>query len=176
LVIASPLPNGDFDVDEIVRLSTPVSSVWLGPPKLTLSGSQFAKAKPVASQVQMSAGDQPVVVPGGQVQSRTEIAFTEPASRMELRYHLRGTTVRSIPSIAGRALTAISPLVGGVPTNLRVAFMITGSTVHNIQCPVRRRIQDQACSVGQAPRLRVKGNLRWSGAQVLVQFDLPRPQ
>ena len=64
LLMASPLPDGSFDVAEIVLLSTPTSSVRLGPPRLAQAGSRFSRAKPVASQVQVSAGDQPVMVPG----------------------------------------------------------------------------------------------------------------
>jgi hypothetical protein len=54
-------------------------------------------------------------------------------------------------------------------------MMVSGSTVLNIQCPVRR-MSKQACSVGQPPQLRVKGRLRWSSAVIVVQFDLPRQQ
>ena len=111
--MASPLPDGSFDIAEIVLLATPSSSIWLGPPKVALAGSRFAKAKPVASQIQMSAGNQPVLVPGGRVNRRTNLALAAPAKKIELRYKLRGITIRSIPSRAGRALTAISPLVEG---------------------------------------------------------------
>ena len=174
LLMASPLPHGDFDVAEMVLLSTPTSSLWLAPPDLTLAGSRFDKSKPVASEVQMSAGDQPVVVPGGRIRERTEVTFSEPVKQIELRYNLSGTTIRSMPAPAGRALAAISPLTD-VPNNLPVAVMISGSTVHNIQCPIRR-VREQACWIGEPPHLRVKGTLRGRGAEVLVQFDLPKPQ
>jgi hypothetical protein len=175
LLMASPLRDGSFDVAEIVLLATPTTSIWLGPPKLTLAGSRFSKAEPVASQVQVSADKQPVMVPGGRVSQRTTLALVVPAKRIELRYNLSGITIRSIPSRAGRALTAISPLVQGVPERLPVASIVSGSTVLNIECPVLP-LRERACSAGRAPQLRVKRNLPWSGALIVVQFDLPRPQ
>jgi hypothetical protein len=160
----------------MVLLPAATSSIRLSPPRLTLAGSRFAKSKPVAYQVQLSAGDQPVIVPGGRVSRGVDIGWLEPAKRIELRYNLNGISLRSIPSRAGRAIAAISPLAAGVPKGLPVVMMVGGSTVLNIQCPVRRRISEQACSVGRAPELRVKGTLPWRSAVIVVQFDLPRPQ
>jgi hypothetical protein len=176
LLIASPLPDGSFDVAEIVRLSTPTSLLRLGPPRLGLAGSRFSRAKPVASQVQVSADDQLVMVPGSRVTQRIDLALTTPARRIELRYRLSGITVRSTPSQAGRALTAIGPLVEGVSKTSQVAMLVRGSTVLNIECPIIRRLSDQACSTGQPPNLRVNRSLPWSGAVIVVQFDLPMPQ
>jgi hypothetical protein len=173
--MASPLPDGSFDVAEIVLLSAPSSSLRVGPPRLAQIDSRFSRAKPVASQVQVSAGDQPVLVPGGRVKQNVDLAFSTPAKRIELRYRLSGITVRSVPSRAGRALTAISPLVTGVPESLPVAMLVSGNTVLNIECPILR-LRDRACSAGQPPQLRVKQKLPWSGAVIVVQFDLPRPQ
>jgi hypothetical protein len=175
LLMASPLPNGSFDIAELVLLTAPTSSIRLSPPKLTLAGSRFANAQPVASQVQVSAGNQPVVVPGGHVRQPTDLVIAAPAKRIELRYNLSGVTVRSMPSRAGRALAAMSPLVVGVPSSLPVAMMVSGSTVLNIECPVLR-LRDRACSIGLPPRLRVKQKLPRNNAVIVVQFDLPRPQ
>jgi len=174
LLMASPLRDGSFEIAEIVLLTAPTSSIRLSPPKLTLAGGPFTKAQPVASQVQVSAGNQPVMVPGGRVNQRTNLALAVPATRIELRYNLRGITVRSIPSRAGRALAAISPLVEGVPETLPVALRISGSTVLNIGCPALR-LREQACSAGRPPHRRVNRNLPWRSAVIVVQFDLPRP-
>jgi hypothetical protein len=54
--MASPLRDGSFDIAEIVLLTTPTSSIRLSPPELKRAGSRFSKAKPVASQLQVSAG------------------------------------------------------------------------------------------------------------------------
>jgi hypothetical protein len=115
------------------------------------------------------------MVPGGRVKQRTDLALNAPAKQIELRYNLSGVTLRSIPSRAGRALAAVGPLVGGVPNGLPVAFMVSGSTVLNIECPVLR-LRERACSIGRPPRLRVKPKLPWRSAVIVVQFDLPRPQ
>ena len=173
LLMASPLRDGSFDIAELMILPAPVSSVRLGPPKLTPAGSRFARLKPVASQVQMSADDQPVLVPKGRVDSRLDIALVEPAKRMELRYKLREVTVRSMPSRAGRALAAISPLAAGSP-NLRVVMIVSGSTVLNIECPMRRGISGRTCAAGRVPQLRAEGVLPLSRAVIIVQFNLPR--
>jgi hypothetical protein len=71
---------------------------------------------------------------------------------------------------------AISPLAAGVPKGLPVVMIVGGSTVLNVQCPARRRISEQACSIGRAPELQVKGTLPWRSTVIVVQFDLPRPQ
>ena len=175
LLMASPLRDGSFDVAEIVLLAAPATSIWLGPSNLTLAGSRFSKARPVASQVQVSADNQPVMVAGARVSQRMKLALAVPAKRIELRYNLSGITIRSTPSRAGRALTAISPLVEGVPKLVPVASIVSGSTVLNIECPVLP-LRERACSAGQAPQLRVKRYLPWSSALIVVQFDLPRPQ
>jgi hypothetical protein len=175
LLMASPLRDGSFDIAEIVKLPYATSSVRLGPPNLTLAGNRFANAKPVATQVQVSADNQPVLVPGGRVSRQIDIALLEPAKRIELRYTLSGITIRSIPSPAGRAVTAISPLVKGQPSDLPVVAIVSGSTVLNIQCPARS-LSKQACSVGRPPRIRVDGKLPWNKALIVVQFDLPKPQ
>jgi hypothetical protein len=123
----------------------------------------------------MSAGNQPVVVPGGRINKRTQLALAAPTKKIELRYNLRGITIRSIPSRAGRALSVISPLVDCVPKTLPVALRISGTTVLNIGCPALR-LREQACSAGRPPRLRVNQKLPWRSAVIVVQFDLPRPQ
>jgi hypothetical protein len=176
LLMASPLRDGTFEIAEMVLLPTPTSSLRLGPPRLTLAGSRFADAKPVATQVQVSAGDQPVLVPGGRIKRSTVLLLNAPAKHIELRYNLSGITIRSMPSRAGRAVAAISPLVAAAPETLPVAMMVSGPTVLNIGCPTLRSLSDRACSVGRSPQLRVKKELQWRKAVIVVQFDLPRPQ
>jgi hypothetical protein len=174
LLMASPLPHGTFDIAEMVQLATSTSSIRLSPPNLTLAGSPFRKAKPVATQVQVSAGGQPVVVSGGRIDRPTDITLNAPVKRIELRYKLDGITVRSIPSRAGRALAAIGPMAGGVPQDFPVAMMISGSTVLNIECPVLP-LRVRTCWIGRPPQLRVKPRLHWNKAVIVVQFDLPKP-
>ena len=87
LLMASLLRDGSFDIAEIVKLTDATSSVRLSPPNLTLAGDRFANAKPVATQVQVSADNQPVLVPGGRVSRQIDIALLQPAKRIELRLH-----------------------------------------------------------------------------------------
>jgi hypothetical protein len=176
LLMASPLPGGSFDIAEIVRLPEATSSLRLGPPILSLAGNRFAKSKPVATQVQVSAEDQPVRVPDGRVSRQMGLALTNPSKSIELRYHLGGVTIRSIPSPAGRALTAIGPLIRDVPKSTPVAMMVSGNTVLNIECPAVRSVSKQACWIGRRPQFRVKPQLTRDRAVIVVQFDLPRPQ
>ena len=93
-------------------------SIWLSPPKLTLAGSRFSNqaGRLSSSDERRRPADQGA---SGRVSQRTQLALVVPTKRIELRYNLSGITMRSIPSRAGRALTAISPLVEGVPTTSR---------------------------------------------------------
>ena len=175
LLTASPLSDGSFDVAEVVLLANPISSLRLSPPDLRLADSRFAQARPVASQVQVSADDQPVMVPGGRLSERVNIALSTPAKRIELRYKLSGITLRSVPSQAGRALSGIGPIVGGVPNSLPVAIVIRGRTVLNIECPTLQA-SERVCVAGRPPQLHLKRELPWRSAVIVVQFDLPRPQ
>ena len=115
------------------------------------------------------------MVPNGRVSRGVDITWMEPAKRIELRYNLSGVTMRSIPSHAGRALAALGPLTTAVPQNLRVALMVPGSTVLNIECPARQ-LPESACAAGRPPRIGVKGTLDHDKAVIVVQFDVPRPQ
>jgi hypothetical protein len=105
-----------------------------------------------------------------------DLALTKPSKSIELRYHLGGITIRSIPSPAGRALTAIGPLIRDIPKSIPVAMMVSGNTVRNIECPAVRSVSKQACSIGGPPQFRVKPELTRDRAVIVVQFDLPRPQ
>ncbi len=158
----------------MVLFDAPTTSIRLTPARLALAGSDFSKAKPVATQVQVTAGDQPVVVPGGRISRPTDIALNTPAKRIELRYKLDGITVRSIPSPAGRALAAISPMASGVPKDFPVVMMISGNTVLNVECPFLP-LRIRTCWTGRPPQVRVKPRLQWNKAVIVVQFDLPKP-
>ena len=101
---------------------------------------------------------------------------SQPAKRIELRYTLSGITMRSIPSRAGRALTAISPLVEGVPRDLPVASH--GQRKHGAQHRVPS--SDAAQQAGVFGRTSAASSCRRTAAVeqalIVVQFDLPKPQ
>lgn len=173
LVRATPLSDGSFDVAELVLYAAPVTAVALRPPSIAQGGHEFAALQPWASDVQVSAGDDVAMVPDGRVAVPVTVTLEAPTRRVELRYRLRGVTVRSLPSRAGRALAALSPITAASPGG-RVAFATPGAAVRNLQCPTLP-LAEQACAAGSSPRLHVEGSLPWSKALVLVQLDLPRP-
>jgi len=171
LLIASPASDGSFDVLERIRLVSPVSVLTLRPAPVDRAGRQFASASAAATQVQVSAGDQPVVVPGAKVGARIDLPVAK-VDHFELRYRLTDVTVQSTPSTAGRALAAIGPLTGGVDDDLPVLFIVSGSTILGLNCPLLP-LSQQSCGsrVGAAPSL--ERELPWRLAVTTVQFNLP---
>jgi hypothetical protein len=121
--------------------------------------------------VQASAGNQPMLVPGAEVHSRTQVGSAA-ADRFSLRYRLTGVTVRSTPSTAGRALAAIGPLTADLPADLPVVIVVTGSTVLGVNCPLLA-LDDQSCGVESAQGWRPARSLTAGSAVATVQFDLP---
>ncbi len=148
----------------------PVSVLQLRPALVDRAGRQFASASATATDVQVSAGDQPVLVPGGTV--GTPVSLQVPSGdRFALRYRLTGVTVRSIPSTAGRALAAIGPLTGGAD-ELPVMFMIAGETILGLNCPLLP-LDRQSCGSGAAPGLHLESALPLRSALATLQFNLP---
>lgn len=171
LLIASPASDGSFDVVERIRLVNPVSALTLRPAPVDRAGQQFASASATATQVQVSAGDQPVVVPGATVGATISLPVAE-VDQFELRYRLTDVTVRSTPSTAGRALAAIGPLTGGVDDDLPVEFIVTGGTVLGLNCPLLP-LSQQSCGSSVAAAPSVERELSWRLAVTTVQFNLP---
>jgi hypothetical protein len=172
---ATAAADGTFDVAEILLLPTPISRLTLQPPQAARLGPLFRRSVPAASQVQVGADGQPVVVPSTLVATSTTIDLGLPSRRIELRYRLRGVTVRSTPSKPGRALAGLAPLTAGYSTKLPVAISVSGYSVRNLQCP-SLRLNLQACSTGSPPRLRVARSLPRKDAMIIIQLDLARPQ
>ena len=174
-LLASPASDGSFDVNEFVLLDKPVSTLDLRLPPVSQGGNEFRSLQPSATQVQASADRQPVVIPDARIRGEISLPLVMPATRFELRYRLKGVTVRSMRSVPGRAIAALGPVSAGVPANLPVRIRVTGQAVLNLVCP-SLRLSKQACSAGSPPKLRVNRNLPWRQALVLVQLNLPRPQ
>lgn len=173
LLVARLGADGDFDVSELVRLSDPLSVVTLAPPQLRRAGERFVNADPVASAVEVSAGDEAVSVPERQVKRRTAVAFAAPAKRFTVSYTLSGVTVRNVEAPRGRALAALQPLVGGVPAQLPVQVVVIGRAVLNLVCP-NLPLSEQTCAAGAIPRMWVNRLLPWRSALVVIQLDLER--
>jgi hypothetical protein len=171
ILIASPAPDGSFDVLERIRLPSRVSVLTLRPAPVDEAGRQFGSASAAATQVQVSAGDQPVVVPGARVDASVDLPVPE-VDQFELRYRLTDVTVRSTPSTAGRALAAIGPLTGGVEGDLPVLFIVSGGTVLGLNCPLLP-LSQQSCGSRTQTAIGVEREVPWRLALTLVQFDLP---
>lgn len=168
---ASPAFDGSFDVSEQVLLSQPQTELSLRVPPISQAGNEFRSAAPVATTIQVTAGDQPVVLPSDTLRDAVTLTLGSSEKRFELRYRLTGVTIRSIPSTAGRALAAIGPLTDKVADDLPVAVTVSGSGVRNLEC--RQLILGaRACATGELPDLRVNRLLRWPQSIVVVQLDL----
>lgn len=175
LIVATPGSDESFSVVEMIRLPDPVTEVSLRPPPVTAAwGSDLADARPRAVQVQGTVGDQPLVVPDGNVTSDVSLPVAVAADTIVLRYRLEGTVVRTLPSTAGRALGAIAPLAAG-PGDLPVVVIVSGDSVRNLTCPTRTGAA-QLCATGDPPRLRTVGTLPWRDSLVIVQLDLAIPR
>ena len=175
LLIALPNADGSFEVWESVRLAAPVNVVILEPIDPGALGGSVGETRPRAQRVQVTAGDQPVMLPSQSVAEPTEVSMDRPATRIALRYQLRDSTVRSTRSTAGRALGALGSMVSGVPDDLPVAIMVRGRSVRNLLCPTEP-LSERACASGQAPNMRVNRPLPRRASVIGVQFDLGVPR
>ena len=177
-VIGQPRSDGSWDVIEYVRPSKPLGTLELSLPSVTALGGQFTDRTAAATSLQATADDQVATIKG---QAGTgngahwQIDAAVPARQFVLRYVLTGATVRSVPSKAGRALTALGPIADPGDQSVQVQLITAGATVRTVQCPLLGGDQ-QLCQAGSPPNIRVARPLPRRSALALVQFDLPDPQ
>ncbi len=171
LLVVTPSRGGAFDVWERVRLPDPVDTVTLSPPDVAAAGSQFEGAEPVVTMVQLSVEGQPIAVADGVVDGPYDIPVEREITQFDLSYQLDGTSVRSLPSTARRALAAVSPLLDDTPYNLPVAVIVNGPVL-GVDCPLLD-LSDRACGRGTPERMEVSPYLPFDDALITVQFDLP---
>lgn len=173
LVIASPLPDGAWDISEQALLAEPTQQLTLAPADLSRAGAQFAFGHPEATTVQISAGRQPVVLPEAQVLERMTAAIPS-TTQIEISYRLDGATVSTIPSTARRGLGAIMPLISDLDPELPVVVMVVGETVLSLSCP-ELSLSERACgrSIGDQAIILAEP-LSFGAAVVTVQLDIPR--
>lgn len=174
-LIASPASDGSFDVSELVLLPVPQTELLLRPPPISQAGNEFRSRSPVATAIQLTAGDQPVILPSDTLRAALTVPLASSERRFELRYQLSGVTIRSTPSKAGRALAAIGPLTGVVAADLPVAVTVIGNGVRNLECR-QLALDERPCASGELPELRVNRVLRWQESVVVVQLDLSSPR
>jgi len=171
LFIASPAPDGSFDVVERVWLASGVSSLTLRPAPVGGAGRQFATATAGASDVRVRAGDQLIVLPQGTVGAETVVPVQNVA-RFELQYRLTDVTVRSTPSTAGRALAALGPLTALADQDLPVLTIVPGETVLGLYCPLLP-FNQQSCGGQASTGSGAERELLARAALTTVQFNLP---
>ena len=73
LLMAWPASDGSFDVVERIRLVNAVSVLTLRPAPVDRAGRQFTSVSATATQVQVRAGDQTVIVPGAEVDAAMDL-------------------------------------------------------------------------------------------------------
>lgn len=170
-MVATPHADGTFEVSETVIFREPRLTMDLTSPEIRYGGTNFAKVSPTADLVQVTAAGQPVLA--GPIQGTQQVELPEATDRVELRYLLTDATVRSIPSVVGRALGLLSPLTATNDATLPVRLEVGGPSVRNLICPrlppARRQCAASAGELGVAPRLPAKD------AVVIVQYNLPKP-
>lgn len=171
-LVATPTDGGDLLVRETVVLADPTAALELGPVDVAGLGDVFASSVVSAEDVSLTAGDVRVEVPGQVVTQPTRITLETAGQRFELRYRLVGSTVRTEPSTAGRALAAVGPLSTGVPGDLPVLVTVAGDRVRNLICPTRPPAR-QTCASDDPARLSAQPPLPHRDALVVVQLDLP---
>lgn len=173
-MVATPRPDGAFEVSETTIFATPRSDVLLGPPRVSQGGAPLRSAVPVAVDVQLSAAGQPVAVGvDGRLTRAETVRLPAEVSQIELRYQLTGSTVRSIPSVTGRALALLTPLTAGAGQALPVALTIRGPSVRNLICPLLAPAKRQCAPISGPPGVLPRMVARH--AVVIAQLDLPKP-
>jgi hypothetical protein len=175
LLMAAPDVDGRFEITELIRLTEPVTALSLRPLNIQAAGPGLRGAKPIATDIELTADEQPVKLSRNRVSRPQAVTVDAPTAVFELRYVLRRVTVRTPNSTPGRALGVIGPLVAGVPGDLPVDVVVMGRSVRNLGCPSSEMVR-RPCAAGQLPRLTVNRSLPHRTALVIVQLDLPRPQ
>lgn len=171
-LVAMPNTDGTFEVSESVFFRSPRSTVNLAAPSSKWGGPTFVRKAPRADMVQLSAQDQPVLAGAVSVYAKP-VKLRMATNKIELRYVLAGATVRSIPSVAGRALGLLAPLAATTDRTLPVRIEVVGPSVRNLICP-RRAPNVQQCA-GTGANLGVAPLMSAALAVVIVQYDLPKP-
>ena len=125
--------------------------------------------------VQVTVNGQPLSLMSGRVDELLDLVLPAPAVKVELRYHLTGAMVRSLPSVAGRGLAMLAPLSAPtdetLPANLSIGG---GSMVRNVTCP-RLPPARRLCAAGGGSRMQPPAGLVAGDAVFVVQLDLPKP-
>jgi hypothetical protein len=174
-ITSRPDSDGSFLVSEVITLPAPATEAVLRPPSIGAAGIRFKQLRPTATQVQVSAGEQAVVVPDGPVRSEVMLRWDSPTRQLQLRYRLTQVSLASRPAKAGRTLAALGSLLSRMPADLPVKVVVTGRTVLSLSCP-QLPLARLACGAGAAPKFWTLRPVRFDQSLVLVQYDRPARQ
>lgn len=174
LVRATPTADGSLEVVELVRFSEPVTELSLGPP---LTKGLVARSRPGAIEIadlQVQADGAVVDTGRRNLTTGQTVQLPDAASTLRMRYRLTGSTVRSVPSTPGRALTVLPPITSPATLgSLPVVVEVSGAQVTNVLCPglgTNLQLCGRSWSQGWYSPPQRAGR-----TAVLAQLDLPDP-
>ena len=171
-ITARPNPDGSFLVSEVITLPAALTEVEVRPAPIGDAGIGFERLRPTASNVELTAGGQTLVVPDGPVTGEVTLRWGAPTQQVQLRYRLSGVSVVSAHAKPGRALAALGSLLPRMPANLPVTVVVPGKTVLSLTCP-QLPLATMACGAGKAPQFRTLNPIPFDRSRVLVQYDRP---
>jgi hypothetical protein len=171
-ITARPDPDGSIFVSEVITLPAAVTEVAVRPASIADAGIGFERLRPNATNVQVTAGSQALVVPDGPITSEVTLHWSSPAQQVQLHYRLSGVSVASAHAKPGRALAAFGSLLDRMPADLPVTVVVTGKNVLSLTCP-QLPLATMACGAGKAPQFRTLQPIRFDRSRVLVQYDRP---
>jgi hypothetical protein len=166
--------DGNLDVTERVVLAHPSKQIAVRPPSATAAGQAFSDSRPAIRALQVQAGGLPVANVPTRLDHDRQFRLKQTTAAFTLRYQLSGTTVRSVPSTANRALAYIRPISVGIDAATPVQMLTTGTSTLNLTCP-QLPAELQGCARGTAPHLRVETGVTVADDTVIVQLNLPEP-
>ena len=169
---ARPDPDGSFLVSEVITLPAAVTEVAVRPASIGDAGIGFGRLRPTATNVDVTAGGQALVVPDGPITSEVTLHWSSPTKQVQLRYRLSQVSVASAHAKPGRALAAFGSLLGRMPADLPVTVIVTGKTVLSLTCP-QLPLATMTCGAGKAPQFRTLQPIPFDRSRVLVQYDRP---
>ena len=169
---ARPDPDGSFFVSEVITLPAAVTEVAVRPASIGDAGIGFERLRPTATNVEVTAGGQALVVPDGPITSEVTLHWASPTKQVQLRYRLSQVSVASAHAKPGRALAAFGSLLGRMPADLPVTVVVTGKTVLSLTCP-QLPLATMTCGAGKAPQFRTLQPIPFDRSRVLVQYDRP---
>jgi hypothetical protein len=171
-ITARPNPDGSFLVSEVITLPEALTEVEVRPASIGDAGVGFKQLRPMASNVELTAGGQTLVVPDGPVTGEVTLRWGAPAQQVQLRYRLSGVSIASAHAKPGRTLAAFGSLLYRMPANLPVTVVVPGKTVLSLTCP-QLPLATMACGAGKAPQFRTLQPIPFDRSRVLVQYDRP---